>query len=138
MSASVIAWDSEPRPQSICTNPIRSCSTDEAMGGSGMSGGSVPAATWFATMKPLKQGQPDTFFRPASPTYIKGSASNQVPNVVGKTVDDAKSTLTAAGFTVNVTAQQNTGAAANIVVDQNPKATALPGGAVTLVVSAGR
>jgi len=138
MSASVIAWDSEPRPQSICTNPIRSCSTDEAMSGSGMSGGSVPAATWFATMKPLKQGQPDTFFRPASPTYIKGSASNQVPNVVGKTVDDAKSTLTAAGFTVNVTAQQNTGAAANIVVDQNPKATALPGGAVTLVVSAGR
>src|SRR6478735_11138952 len=65
MSASVIAWDSEPRPQSICTIPIRSCSTDEAMSGSGMSGGSVPASTWFAAMKPLKEGQPDSFFRPA-------------------------------------------------------------------------
>jgi len=137
MSASVILWDSEPRPQSICKDPIRSCSTDEAMAGNGVSGGSVPAATWFATMKPLKQGQPDTFFRPASPTYLKGATSTQVPSVIGKNVDDAKAQLTAAGFTVNVTAQQNTGTAVNIVVDQNPKSTALPGGAITLVVSAG-
>ncbi len=137
MSASVILWDSEPRPQSICKDPIRSCSTDEAMDGAGMGGGATPAATWFAMMKPLKEGQPDTFFRPASPTYIKGSASTQVPNVVGKNVDDAKNTLTAAGFTVNVVAKQDTGASANVVVDQNPKATALPGGAITLSVSAG-
>ncbi len=137
MSASVIVWDSEPRPQSICVNPIRSCSTDEAMAGNGMSGGSVPATTWFATMKPLKDGQPDTFFRPASSAYIKGSANTQVPNVVGKNVDDAKSQLTAAGFTVSVVPKQDTGASVNIVVDQSPKGTALPGGAITLSVSAG-
>ena len=137
MSSSVIVWDSEPRPQSICRDPIRTCSTDEAMAGSGMSGGSVPAQTWFAAMKPLREGQPDTFFRPASPSYLKGSASTQVPSVVGKNVDEAKAQLTAAGFTVNVTAKQDTGTAVNIVVDQNPKSTALPGGAITLVVSAG-
>jgi membrane peptidoglycan carboxypeptidase len=137
MSASVILWDSEPRPQSICRDPIRSCSTDEAMTGVGMGGGAVPARTWLAMMKPLKEGQPDTFFRPASPTYIKGAASTQVPNVVGRNVDEAKSQLTAAGFTVNVTARQDSGASANVVVEQNPKATALPGGAISLVVSAG-
>jgi beta-lactam-binding protein with PASTA domain len=56
---------------------------------------------------------------------------------VGKNVDEAKNQLTAAGFTVNVTAKAGAGAAVNIVVDQNPKGTALPGGAITLVVSAG-
>ena len=60
-----------------------------------------------------------------------------MPSVVGKNVDEAKAQLTAAGFTVNVTARQDTGTAVNIVVDQNPKATALPGGAITLIVSAG-
>jgi len=137
MSASVVLWDSEPRPQSICRDPIRTCSSDEALAGNGVSGGSVPAATWFATMKPLKNGQPDTFFRPASPAYLKGAASTQVPSVIGKNVDDAKNQLTAAGFTVNITAKAGAGAAVNIVVDQNPKGTALPGGAITLVVSAG-
>ncbi len=38
---------------------------------------------------------------------------------------------------MNVAAKPQTGTAVNIVVDQNPKSTALPGGAVTLVVSAG-
>jgi hypothetical protein len=108
------------------------------MAGNGVSGGSVPASTWFAMMKPLKQGQPDTFFRPASPTYIKGAINMQVPNVVGKNIDEAKTTITAAGFTVAVDTQQNTGAAANVVVDQNPKTTAVPGGTITLIISAGR
>ena len=138
MSTSVILWDSEPKPQSICSNPIRTCSTDEAMAGAGMFGGGVPAQTWMAAMKPLKEGQPDTFFRPASPAYVSGATSTQVPSVIGQNVNDAKAALTAAGFTVSVTARQNTGAAVNIVVDQNPKETALPGAAITLVVSAGR
>ncbi|MET0864828.1 MAG: PASTA domain-containing protein, partial [Nakamurella sp.] len=137
MSTSVIVWDSEPRPQSICKDPIRSCSTEEAMDGNGMSGGSVPAQTWFAAMKPLKDGQPDSFFRPASPTYLKGSASTQVPSVIGKNVDEASAILTGAGFTVSIAPKQNTGTAINVVVDQNPKSTALPGGAITLAVSAG-
>jgi membrane peptidoglycan carboxypeptidase len=138
MSASVIVWDSEPRPQSICKDPIRTCSTDEAMqSGKGMSGGSVPAATWMSAIKPLKEGQQDTFFRPAASSYLKGSANTQVPSVIGRNVDDAKAQLTAAGFTVQVAAKQDTGTAVNIVVDQNPKSTALPGGSISLIVSAG-
>jgi len=137
MSTSVILWDSEPRPQSICRDPLRSCSTDEAMAGNGVSGGSVPAATWFAAMKPLKEGQPDSFFRPASPAFLKGSASTQVPSVIGKNVDEASAILTTAGFTVSIAPRQNSGTAINVVVDQNPKSTALPGSAITLAVSAG-
>ena len=137
MSTSVIVWDSEPRPQSICRDPTRTCSTDEAFAGAGMSGGSVPAQTWFAAMKPLKDGQQDTFFRPAVASYIKGNQNTQVPSVVGKNVDEAKATLAAAGFTVTVTAVQGAGVAANIVSDQSPKATALPGGNISLFVSAG-
>ncbi len=137
MSASVIVWDSEPRPASICKEPIRTCSTDEAMAGQGMSGGSVPAQTWFAAMKPLKDGNPDSFFRPASPTYLKGSSLTQVPPVIGKNVDDARNILTGAGFTVNVKTKSNAGTAVNIVVEQTPQATAFPGAAITLVVSAG-
>ncbi len=87
-------------------------------------------------MKPLKEGQPDTFFRPASPAYLQGSSNTQVPYDVGKNVDEAKAQLTAAGFTVTVSPRQNTGTAVNIVVDQNPKSTALPGGTITLFVSA--
>jgi beta-lactam-binding protein with PASTA domain len=45
--------------------------------------------------------------------------------------------LTAAGFTVTVTARQDAGAAANIVVEQSPRSTALPGSAISLFVSAG-
>ena len=60
-------------------------------------------------MKPLKEGQPDTFFRPASPAYIKGPRTPRCPSVVGKNVDDAKTQLTAAGFTVSVTAGRTPG-----------------------------
>ena len=107
------------------------------MAGNGVSGGSVPAATWFGTMKPLKNGQPDTFFPPASPTYLTGSAATQLPAVIGRNVDDAKAALTAAGFTVTVAPRQNTGTAVNIVVDQSPRSAALPGSTVTLYISAG-
>ena len=72
MSASVVLWDSEPRPQSICRDPIRTCSAEEALAAAGMSGGSVPAATWMGTMKPLVEGTEDTFFRPASRQYLRG------------------------------------------------------------------
>ncbi len=137
MSASVVLWDSEPRPQGICKDPIRTCSTDEALNGNGVGGGGVPAVTWMNTMKPLKDGQPNTFFAPASPQYITGSANTQVPNVKGKNIDDAKTQLAAAGFTVDVATRQNGGAAQNIVLDQSAFPTAAPGATIILTVSAG-
>lgn len=137
MSASVVLWDSEPRPQGICKDPIRTCSTDEALNGNGVGGGGVPAVTWMNTMKPLKDGQPNTFFAPASPQYITGSANTQVPPVKGKDVEEAKAALTAAGFNPLVTTRQNAGAAANRVVDVSPFPTAAPGANITLTVSAG-
>ena len=138
MSASVIVWDSEPRPQSICKDPIRTCSHRRGHGAAtACPAGRCLPPPGSRAMKPLKDGQPDTFFRPAVSAYLKGSANTQVPSVVGKNVDEAKAQLTAAGFTVQVAAKQDTGTAVNIVVDQSPKSTALPGGAISLIVSAG-
>ncbi len=57
------------------------------------------------------------------------------------TLTDAKAQLIAHGFTVpdsSVTLDSKSGAAANTVVDQNPKSAALPGTPIALVVSVGQ
>ena len=99
-----------------------------------MSGGSVPAATWMGTMKPLKEGTEDTLLPAGLPAYLHGSASTQVPDVIGRNVDEAKAQLDR-GRLHGATSRRSSsaGTAVNIVVDQNPKSTALPGGAITLV-----
>lgn len=135
MSASVVLWDSEPRPQGICKDPIRTCSTDEALNGNGVGGGGVPATTWMNTMKPLKNGQPNTFFAPPVPQYVNGSASTPVPNVKGKNVDEAKDTLTKAGFVPVTATFPNSGAAKDTVVDQNVSPTAVAGATVVIMVA---
>lgn len=138
MSASVLVWDYLPRPQSICKDPLRSCSGEEAEEpGKGMSGGSVPLSTWLGVMKPL-QGEQSPLFPPASPAYIRGSVQTQVPSVIGLDVEEAKARLAAAGFSeVQVTPVVNAGSRANIVVEQNPRNTALPTSKINLNVSAG-
>ncbi len=139
-SAAVMTWDYLDHPTSICVDPLRSCSKSEAESGKGMAGGTVPAETWLAAMTPLHQGEPDTPFPVSDPKYLAGDPTSQVPDVVGLTLSDAKAKLTALGFSVpdsNITYSDKTAAAANIVVEQNPKSAALPGTAISLVVSAG-
>jgi membrane peptidoglycan carboxypeptidase len=136
-SGAVITWDYLPRPQPICKDPLRTCTSDEAQGGAGMSGGSVPAATWLAAMKPLHEGLPNADFAPPSPQYLQGSPQAQVPSVVGLSVDVATDQLQAKGFQVKVVLSDATGAAANTVVDQDPKDNALPNTTVTLTVATG-
>lgn len=135
MSASVVLWDSEPRPQGICKDPIRTCSTEEALNGNGVGGGGVPAVTWMNTMKPLKDGQPNTFFAPASPQYINGTANTPVPDVRNKSVDDAKNQLTGLGFEVATAPLQGSGRAPNTVVDQSAFPTAASGAKIVLTVA---
>jgi len=136
-SGAVITWDYQPRPQPICKNPLRTCTTADAQGGQGMSGGSVPAATWLAAMKPLHAGLPNADFSPPSPQYLTGAPQAQVPSVVGLAVDQASEQIKAKGFQVKVVLDDKTGAAANTVVDQDPKDNALPGTQVTLTVATG-
>ena len=143
-SAAVLTWDYLNRPQPICKNPLRTCTEAQAQAGgqsAGMSGGSVPAQTWLSVMTPLHQDKSDSPFPVSDPQYVAGQPTTQVPNVLGMSLTDAKAQLIAHGFTVpdsSVTLDSKSGAAANTVVDQNPKSAALPGTPIALVVSVGQ
>jgi hypothetical protein len=103
-----------------------------------MTGGSVPEQTWLTAMTPLHAGEPNTPFPVSDPQYLAGRSGSQLPNVEGSSLVDAKATLAAQGFTqVNVTYSSDTSAAANTVISQDPKQSALPGATINLVVSAG-
>ena len=146
-SAAAMTWDYLDRPQSICIDPATSklagsCPTAVALGQTpkpnlkGMSGGSVPAATWFDAMVPLHANLGPAVFTPGSARYVQGSSTSQVPNVIGQGIDAARATLTQAGFTVGVVPKAS-GAALNTVTDQSPRSSALPGAQITLTISSG-
>ena len=146
-SGAVMTWDYLDGPQSICIDPATfklagSCDTAVALGTNpkpnlkGMSGGSVPAATWFDAMTPLHASLAPAVFTPGSARYVSGSSTSQVPNVTGQGVDAARATLTQAGFTVGVVPKAS-GAALNTVTDQAPRSSALPGAQITLTISSG-
>ncbi len=149
-SGAVVTWDYLNRPKSICVDTkapfaLRgSCPTPQAMGetadksSKGMSGGTVPAATWFSAMTPLHQPLDNAEFKPADPTYIAGQPNSQVPDVTNMSIDQAKVELTSKGFVPNPQIEtQPTGASANVVTRQNPEFSALPGSTITLWYSAG-
>ncbi len=137
-AGAVITWDYLPRPQPICKDPLRTCKADEAQQpGKGMSGGSIPAQTWLAAMKPLHDGLPAADFAPPTPQYLEGGTQSQVPQVIGLDIGPATDQVKAAGFQVKVVLTDKTGAAANKVVDQTPKSNALPNSTVTLTVATG-
>lgn len=138
-AAATMTWDFLAHPQAICVNPVRSCTVaDAAKRGTGMTGGSVPEQTWLTAMTPLHAGEPNTPFPVSDPQYLAGRSGSQLPNVEGSSLVDAKATLAAQGFTqVNVTYSSDTSAAANTVISQDPKQSALPGATINLVVSAG-
>jgi membrane peptidoglycan carboxypeptidase len=160
-SSAALTWDYLPKPQAICTNapapsnpaatPLAltgSCTTTVAKGAAanpkaqiaGMSGGSVPAATWFEAMKAI-QPTP-VLFSPADDTSaISGSPNTIVPDVTtgSQTVDQAKATIAAAGFKIDLQIDTTSSAPINTVTKQSPAAgvSALPGSVVTVFTSAG-
>jgi serine/threonine-protein kinase len=68
-----------------------------------------------------------------------GSNGIEVTDVSGKTEEDAKSTLTALGFSVTVTSQYSDDVAEGLVISQDPSAgsKAESGAEITLVISSG-
>lgn len=86
--------------------------------------------------------EPDTQVNVGSTVNItvsKGQQQGQVPNVVGLSESDAKSTLKAAGFAVVTTKASSTSVPAGDVISQSPAAgTVMAAGAtVTIEVSSG-
>ena len=146
-SGAVMTWDYLDKPQSICIDATTSkllgkCLTSVALGTTpqpnvkGMSGGSVPASTWFDAMTPLHVSQKPVYFAPPSVRYLSGSDTSKVPYVIGQPIDTARTQLESAGFTVAILTKAS-GAGLNTVVDQSPQNSALPGSQVTLTISSG-
>ncbi|MBN9608903.1 MAG: penicillin-binding protein [Actinobacteria bacterium] len=138
-SAAVMTWDYLSQPQSICVNPVRSCTVADAKKpGVGMAGGTIPEQTWLAAMGPMHAAEPVTPFPVSDPQYVAGQAGSQLPDVEGMLLADAQAQLKAHGFpNVTVTYDSTTTLPANTVVSQDPKQSALPGATISLTVSAG-
>lgn len=138
-AAASMTWDYLAHPQSICVDPLRSCTAAEAkVHGVGMGGGSIPEQTWLGAMKSLHDGLEESPFPVSDPQYLAGQTSTQLPNVEGMPLASAKASLAAFGFPdVNVTYDSATPMPANTVISQDPKQGALPGTVINLVVSAG-
>jgi membrane peptidoglycan carboxypeptidase len=118
-----------PRP--ICvTGPPRLC------GNGNIFGGTIPARTWFDTMTKLHAGLPVSQLQPVEQRYLKGGKEIQIPDVVGRQVNDAVRILEQAGYKVS---QQtiNSDQPKGTVVSQSPRGNALRGTVVTLSVSSG-
>ncbi len=139
-AAATMVFDYQNGPQPICRTPtLRTCTEDEAEGGQGMSGGSVPAKTWGDAMTPLHQGKESLDFPPATLQYQKGTGSSTVTRVVGQQLEAARAALTAAGYTVpdNYINEEANPASPGTVLSQAPTSAAIPGAAIKLVVSSG-
>ena len=99
-------------------------------------GGTIPAKTWFDTMTKLHAGVPPKGLAPVDQRYLKGGKEIQIPDVVGRQVNDAVRILEQAGYKVS---QQtvNSDQPKGTVVSQTPRGNALRGTIVTLSVSSG-
>ena len=158
-SAAALTWDYTPKPQSICINPpyvktdplkltvkgtCTSAQSQSSEGNTtatitGMTGGSVPAASWFQAMLKI---QPDArLFPSAGGDAVIGAARTLVPDVTTcKNQVDAGIVLRNNGFTDIQTKDpiQNS-SAANTVTRQDPVggSHALQGTDVIVYFSAG-
>lgn len=134
VSGAVITFDDSSSPRPLCDgggdSPPYPC------GDGNIFGGKTPARTWYKTMTPLLAAAPAQPLPPTDPRYVSGGSSEQIPEVTGRTVDDAQSRLEDAGFTV-ARATVNNRAPAGTVVGQSPRGSSLPDQVVTLQVASG-
>jgi membrane peptidoglycan carboxypeptidase len=94
MSGAVITFDNSNAPKPLCDgagSPFP-CRTGNIFGGK------TPAETWFGAMVPLLDGQPVLPLPPTEPRYLRGGAEREVPDVVGRSDDDAREILRDAGW----------------------------------------
>ena len=130
LSAAVHTFADSPQPRGICLDPVRLC------GDGNIFGGTVPARTWFDTMKQIHEGAPVLPLPTANDRYRNGGSDTQVPDVVGDSEQDATVALQNAGYKVDVK-QRNAAAEKGTVVSQSPRGNALVGETITIHVSTG-
>ncbi len=102
-------------------------------------GATIAGPTWkrFIT-RALDDGQPNPGFGQGSSDLINGKQV-PIPDVTGKSVDEATTTLTGAGFTVSVAPDQVASTVpAGLVAQQSPSGTTTTGSVIVLSVSNGQ
>ncbi|MEV0677254.1 transglycosylase domain-containing protein [Actinosynnema sp. NPDC050436] len=131
-AGSVQTFNDGTTPRGICVNggPPRLCGEGDIYGGT------VPARTWFDTMVKVHEPLPPRDLPPVEDRYRKGGKEIQIPEVVGRQVNDATRILEEAGYKVT-TANRNSEQPKGTVVSQTPRGSALRGTIVTLLVSTG-
>jgi membrane peptidoglycan carboxypeptidase len=132
MAGAVISFDDSNSPLPLCDG----AGSPFACGSGNIFGGKTPAQTWFGAMKPLLDGQPVVPLPPTDPRYLDGAPVTQIPDVVGKPLNEARAILQAEGRATSVGTTDNN-AERGTVVGQNPQGRALPGETVLLTVSSG-
>ncbi|WP_121001388.1 transglycosylase domain-containing protein [Saccharothrix australiensis] len=131
-AGSVQTFNDGTTPRGICVNagPPRLCGEGDIYGGT------VPARTWFDTMVKVHEGLPERGLPDVEERYRKGGKEIQIPEVVGKNVNDATRELEEAGYKVTAS-NRNSEQPKGTVVSQTPRGSALRGTVVTLLVSTG-
>lgn len=130
LAGAVLTFNDSPKPRPICDDPTRLCGTGNIFGGK------TPAQTWFEAMNPIMAGLPVVDLPPPDPRYMTGGDNTKVPNVIGKSQQEATQILQGVGYKVAVRAR-NDAAKKGIVVGQSPRGNALPGATITIQVSNG-
>jgi membrane peptidoglycan carboxypeptidase len=128
LAGAVLVFNDSPRPRPICDDPTRLC------GDGNIFGGKTPAQTWFEAMTPIMAPLPVVGLPAGDPRYMNGGEGTRVPNVIGRSQQEATQILQQAGFQV-IARPRNDVAPKGTVVGQTR--TALPGSAVTINVSTG-
>jgi membrane peptidoglycan carboxypeptidase len=132
MAGAVITFDNSNAPRPLCDG----AGSPFACRSGNIFGGKTPAETWFGAMTPLLEGQPVLPLPPVEQRYLEGGAESRVPDVVGRSQNDARGVLERAGWTVSTRTVDNA-AGRGTVIGQSPRGTALPGETIVLSISSG-
>lgn len=132
LAGAVITYDNDNRPDELCDG----AGAPFACRNGNIFGGKTPAETWFGAMTPLLEDDPVLPLPPTDDRYLSGGTESRVPDMVGRSQNDALAALERAGWTVTTRTVDNA-APRGTVIGQEPRGTALPGETVVLSVSSG-
>lgn len=132
LAAANYIYDDSNAPSELCSYPLRQC------GSGNLYGGNEPAATWFATMKPIATNFGEVVMPPTDPRYVDGGPNSRVPSVAASRRTAPASDSPRPGLQVAEQASSvNSSSSYGTVVGTSPSGQTIPGSIVTILVSNG-